>query len=115
MAIVFLLVDSCSGALLDRRRRGVDGNLGNMVQHFLQSDDQTQLDYVRYGLDLLEDGVNGSLGELVDQVDRDLAQDRIFLGSVQVGRYIYHKHSFYLLLDYCFSSAVVFICQYLTH
>lgn len=54
-----------------------------MVQHFLQSDHQTQLDYVRYGLNLLEDGVNGSLGELVDQVDRDQAQDRIFLGSVQ--------------------------------
>ena len=92
MAIVFLLVDSCSGALLDRRRRGVDGNLGNMVQHFLQSDDQTQLNYVRYGLDLLEDGVNGSLGELGDQVDRDQAQDRIFLGSVQVGHYIFHKY-----------------------
>jgi hypothetical protein len=89
VAIVFLLVDSCSGALLDRSRRGVDGNLGNMVQHFLQYDDQTQLDYVRYGLDLLEDGVNGSMGELADQEDRGQAQDRIFLGSVQVLHYIF--------------------------
>jgi len=80
LAVVFLLVDSCSGALLDRSRRQSNGDFGNMVQHFLQSDDQAQLDYVRYGLDLLEDGVNGSLGELVN---RDQAQDRIFLGSVQ--------------------------------
>merc|ERR1712123_365152 len=62
LAVVFLLVDSCSGALLDRSKRQNNG------------------DYVRYGLDLLEDGVNGSLGELVT---RDQAQDRIFLGSVQ--------------------------------
>merc|ERR1712123_555001 len=64
LAVVFLLVDSCSGALLDRSKRQGNGDFGNMVQHFLQSDDQAQLDYVRYGLDLLEDGVNGSLGEL---------------------------------------------------
>merc|ERR1711892_735545 len=80
LAVVFLLVDSCSGALLDRSKRQSNGDFGNMVQHFLQSDDQAQLDYVRYGLDLLGDGVNGSLGELVN---RDQAQDRIFLGSVQ--------------------------------
>merc|ERR1712123_135164 len=80
LAVVFLLVDSCSGALLDRSKRRSNGDFGNMVQHFLQSDDQAQLDYVRYGLDLLEDGVNGSLG---DVVNRDQAQDRIFLGSVQ--------------------------------
>merc|ERR1711892_1226527 len=80
LAVVFLLVDSCSGALLDRSKRQGNGDFGNMVQHFLQSDDQAQLDYVRYGLDLLGDGVNGSLGELVN---RDQAQDRIFLGSVQ--------------------------------
>merc|ERR1711892_962341 len=80
LAVVFLLVDSCSGALLDRSKRQDNGDFGNMVQHFLHSDDQAQLDYVRYGLDLLEDGVNGSLGELVN---RDQAQDRIFLGSVQ--------------------------------
>merc|ERR1711892_1529442 len=80
LAVVFLLVDSCSGALLVRSKRQSNGDFGNMVQHFLQSDDQAQLDYVRYGLDLLEDGGNGSLGELVN---RDQAQDRIFLGSVQ--------------------------------
>merc|ERR1711892_1150936 len=80
LAVVFLLVDSCSGALLDRSKRQGNGDFGNTVQHFLQSDDQAQLEYVRYGLDLLEDGVNGSLGELVN---RDQAQDRIFLGSVQ--------------------------------
>ena len=56
LAVVFLLVDSCSGALLDRSKRQGNGDFGNMVQHFLQSDDQAQL--VRYGLDLLEDGVN---------------------------------------------------------
>jgi len=78
--VILRLVDSCSGALLDRSKRQSNGDFGNMVQHFLQSDDQAQLDYVRYGLDLLEDGVNGSLGELVN---RDQAQDRIFLGSVQ--------------------------------
>merc|ERR1711892_955126 len=77
---VLLLVDSCAGALLDRRRRQVDGGLGKMVSQFLQSDDQTQLNYVRYGLDLLEDGVNGSLGELQGSQG---AEDRIFLGSVQ--------------------------------
>merc|ERR1711892_561956 len=59
LAVVFLLVDSCSGALLDRSKRQGNGDFGNMVQHFLQSDDQ---------------------GELVN---RDQAQDRIFLGSVQ--------------------------------
>jgi len=58
----------------------VDGGLGKMVSQFLQSDDQTQLNYVRYGLDLLEDGVNGSLGELQGSQG---AEDRIFLGSVQ--------------------------------
>ena len=78
---VLLLVDSCAGALLDRRRRQVDGGLGKMVSQFLQSDDQTQLNYVRYGLNLLEDGVNGSLGELQGSQG---AEDRIFLGSVQV-------------------------------
>merc|ERR1711892_1568542 len=77
---VLLLVDSCAGALLDRRRRQVDGGLGKMVSQFLQSDDQTQLNYVRYGLDLLEDGVNGSLGALQGSQG---AEDRIFLGSVQ--------------------------------
>lgn len=57
----------------------MEGNLGRVVSQFLESDDQTQLNYVRYGLDLLEDGVNGSLGELGSQG----AEDRIFIGSVQ--------------------------------
>ena len=74
---VMVLVDSCTGALLDRKRRQVEEQLGNVVRQFLEYEDQAQLDYVRYGLDLVGDGVG-------DLTDREDAQDRIFIGSVQV-------------------------------
>jgi len=76
---IILLSDSCAGALLDRRRgrRGIEDDLGNMVRVILDANDQTQVNYVRSGLQRLEEQLDGSLGELDD------AQDRIFLGSVQ--------------------------------
>merc|ERR1711981_534402 len=57
VASLFILVDSCSGALLSRRKR--------------QGGDQ---------LDSVLDFINTSLAEIVK---RDEAQDRIFIGSVQ--------------------------------
>ena len=78
MVILALLVDTCTPALLHRRKRQ---DLGHMVHHFLQADDQAQIEYVRHGLDLLQQGVDNSLGELIE---RDQAQDRIFIASVQV-------------------------------
>merc|ERR1712241_1320285 len=77
VVILALLVDTCTPALLHRRKRQ---DLGHMVHHFLQADDQAQIEYVRHGLDLLQQGVDNSLGELIE---RDQAQDRIFIASVQ--------------------------------
>merc|ERR1712241_1443961 len=77
VVILALLVDTCTPALLHRRKRQ---DLGHMVHHFLQADDQAQIEYVRHGLDLLQQGVDSSLGELIE---RDQAQDRIFIASVQ--------------------------------
>ena len=78
VVILALLVDTCAPALLHRRKRQ---DLGSMVHHFLQADDQAQLEYVRHGLDLLQQGVDTSLGQL-GEIDQ--AQDRVFVASVQV-------------------------------
>merc|ERR1712168_140358 len=77
VVILALLVDTCTPALLHRRKRQ---DLGHMVHNFLQADDRAQIEYVRHGLDLLQQGVDNSLGELIE---RDQAQDRIFIASVQ--------------------------------
>merc|ERR1711983_136157 len=77
VVILALLVDTCAPALLHRRKRQ---DLGSMVHHFLQADDQAQLEYVRHGLDLLQQGVDTSLGQL-GEIDQ--AQDRVFVASVQ--------------------------------
>ena len=50
----------------------------------VQGDDQAHIEYVRHGLDLLQQGVDNSLGELIE---RDQAQDRIFIASVQVSKH----------------------------
>merc|ERR1711983_550187 len=77
VVILALLVDTCAPALLHRRKRQ---DLGSMVHHFLQADDQAQLEYVRHGLDLLQQGVDTSLGQL-GEIDQ--AQDRVFVASAQ--------------------------------
>merc|ERR1712038_39660 len=78
VVILALLVDTCAPALLHSRTKRQD--LGNVVHNFLQADDQAQLEYVRHGLDLLQQGVDTSLGQLVEI---DQAQDRVFVASVQ--------------------------------
>merc|ERR1711994_486978 len=78
VVILALLVDTCAPALLHSRTNRQD--LGNVVHNFLQADDQAQLEYVRHGLDLLQQGVDSSLGQLVEI---DQAQDRVFVASVQ--------------------------------
>merc|ERR1712083_1006870 len=77
VVILALLVDTCAPALLHRVKRQ---DLGNVVNNFLQADDQAQLEYVRHGLDLLQQGVDTSFGQLVEI---DQAQDRVFVASVQ--------------------------------
>merc|ERR1739844_58808 len=77
VVILALLVDTCAPALLHRIKRQ---GLGNVVNNFLQADDQAQLEYVRHGLDLLQQGVDTSFGQLVEI---DQAQDRVFVVSVQ--------------------------------
>jgi len=77
VVILALLVDTCAPALLHRMKRQ---DLGNVVNNFLQADDQAQLEYVRHGLDLLQQGVDTSFGQLVEI---DQAQDRVFVASVQ--------------------------------
>merc|ERR1719233_1068834 len=77
VVILTLLVDTCAPALLHRMKRQ---DLGNVVNNFLQADDQAQLEYVRHGLDLLQQGVDTSFGQLVEI---DQAQDRVFVASVQ--------------------------------
>merc|ERR1739844_824042 len=77
VVILALLVDTCAPALLHRIKRQ---DLGNVVNNFLQADDQAQLEYVRHGLDLLQQGVDTSFGQLVEI---DEAQDRVFVASVQ--------------------------------
>merc|ERR1712079_183944 len=78
VVILALLVDTCAPALLHSRKKRQD--LGNVVHNFLQADDQAQLEYVRHGLDLLQQGVDTSLGQLIEI---DQAQDRVFVASVQ--------------------------------
>merc|ERR1711994_1028100 len=78
VVILALLVDTCAPALLHSRTKRQD--FGNVVHNFLQADDQAQLEYVRHGLDLLQQGVDTSLGQLVEI---DQAQDRVFVASVQ--------------------------------
>ena len=84
VVILALLVDTCAPALLHRMKRQ---DLGNVVNNFLQADDQAQLEYVRHGLDLLQQGVDTSFGQLVEI---DQAQDRVFVASVQV----MHSHTY---------------------
>ena len=74
MVALFLLVDTCSGALVGRSRGRRD--IGDMLGGFLTADDVTQMGYVASAIELMEDEVVDYFGDLTE---RQGAQDRILL------------------------------------
>jgi len=59
---------------------GEDGGIGGAISKFLASDPETQQDYLRYGLELVEYHILAGYDEFQEEAD---AKDRVFVDSVQ--------------------------------